>query len=233
MEKCNSYLFTILARGGSKRIPKKNIKPFLGKPIITYPLDLIENYKPKIPFHISTEDDEIILLLKGLGYEIEFKRPISLARDSTPTLDVIDFIVNQYQNKGKYFSHIINIPPTSVFCSPKIISDAITLSQENPSKVIITVKEFNVTIENSYYYENSTNELKPYSANLFLKNTQEFKKNVYDAGILAIIPVELLTSRNDPQMMSNAFVGLNIKTPVIDIDEKEDWVMAEKFYQSI
>ena len=64
MEKNLQYLFTVLARGGSKRIHRKNIKPFLGKPIITYPLSLIDKFKPKIPLHISSEDAEIISLVK-------------------------------------------------------------------------------------------------------------------------------------------------------------------------
>ena len=233
MKKDLNYLFTVLARGGSKRIPKKNIRDFLGKPIISYPLNLMDKFKSQIPLHISSEDDEIISLLKSIGYEIDFKRPSSLAKDSTPTLDVIKFIVDQYKKVGKEFSHIINIPPTSVFCTSKIIKEAIQLSKENPHKIIITVKEFNVPIENSYSYENTTKKLKPLITNCFLKNTQDFKKNVYDAGILAIIPIEILQFRNDSQIMADSFLGLKIKDPVVDIDEESDWLMAEKIYNLI
>lgn len=229
MKNNQNFLVTLLARGGSKRIPRKNIKLFLGKPIITYPLNLVKNFSRELPIHISTEDKEISEFVNSIGHKLDFMRPESLALDSTPALDVIDFIIKKYKEKGIEFTHVINIPPTSVFCTKKILNDSIKLSEKNQKKIIIPVKEFNVPIESSYLLNSQNNILSPYSIKNFTSNTQNFKKNVYDAGILAIIPTEILSHRNNNEIIADSLIGLKINDFVIDIDYEEEWLLAEKF----
>jgi CMP-N-acetylneuraminic acid synthetase len=155
-----------------------------------------------------------------------------LSGDLIPALDVINFIYEEYKKRGLNYSHIVNIPPTSVFCTKEIIEDAINLSRLNPKKIIIPVKEFNVPIDSSYYLDTKTNKLIPYSLENFSSNTQNFRRNVYDAGVLAIIPSELLSFRKNNKLISDSLLGLKINDQVIDIDDPQDWQIAENVYKA-
>ena len=233
MEKQPSFLITILARGGSKRIPRKNIKNFLNIPIINYPLNLVKEKFPNIPIHISSEDDEILEYVESIGNIVDFKRPKNLAEDTTPSLDVINYIYEEYKKRKKDFTHIINIPATSVFCTEKIIKDSINLSIDNPEKIVLPVKEFNVPLETSYKFNPNKKILYPMDIDKFSKNTQDFSKNVYDAGVLAIIPTRVLNKINNPKFIASNLIGLKIENLVIDIDNQNDWHLSEKIYKSL
>ena len=90
----NEVLFVIPARGGSKRLPKKNIKPLAGKPLICYSLDIARQLTDDGNICISTDSDDIISVVSDCGYHVPFKRPDELASDTATTNDVLVHAVN-------------------------------------------------------------------------------------------------------------------------------------------
>ena len=92
-------LAIIPARGGSKRIPNKNIRNFCGKPIISYILDAAKKSGLFNTIHVSTDSKQIIKVVENLGFKIDFVRPSDLADDYTPIMPVLKFVVEEYEKK--------------------------------------------------------------------------------------------------------------------------------------
>ena len=90
----------IPARGGSKRIQKKNIKNFCGKPIISYPIKAIIESKLFDKIHVSTDDKEVVEVVNKLGVDVDFYRPKSLSDDFTSIVPVVKYVVDRYKKKG-------------------------------------------------------------------------------------------------------------------------------------
>ena len=108
-------LAIIPARGGSKRIPRKNIKAFLGKPIIAYSIETALNSGLFDEVMVSTDDDEIAEIAQSYGAVIPFKRSFSNSDDFATTIDVILEVLNAYKAKGKVFDYGCCIYPTAPF----------------------------------------------------------------------------------------------------------------------
>ena len=125
-------LAIIPARGGSKRIPRKNIKEFLGKPIIGYPIEEAINSKIFDEIMVSTDDFEIAKIAKVFGASIPFMRSGTNANDFATTVDVLLEVINKYEMQGQEFDNICCIYPTAPFVSSKLLQMAfdklITLS---------------------------------------------------------------------------------------------------------
>ena len=99
-------LAIIPARGGSKRIPKKNIKDFCGNPMISYIIRSAEESRLFNKIHISSDSLEIINCVKKLGYEPDFKRPDNLSGDHTSIMEVLKFVVEKYKSLNQIFDEI-------------------------------------------------------------------------------------------------------------------------------
>ena len=99
-------LVVVPARGGSKRIPNKNIKDFCGKPIIYYSLKAASNSKLFSKIHISTDSKEIFDTAKIMGFEPDFMRPKSLSEDDTPLMPVMRFVADEYRKIGEIFDEV-------------------------------------------------------------------------------------------------------------------------------
>ena len=226
-------LGTILARGGSKRIHKKNIRLFNGRPIIFQAIDKLNELDHLSKIHISTEDDEIIKIVEEYGYKTEFKRPSELASDESGSIETINYIINKYNKLGENYTHILNLPATSVFTTNKHLKEGIEKSIEHPDKVIISVKEYNIPIENSYVLSNNLN-LIPYNKNSYLSRTQEFNRGVYDAGLFAIIPTKYIIDwpTNKLSYEENLMAYL-VNDFCLDIDNESDWEISEKYIKSM
>ena len=111
-------LAVIPARGGSKRIHKKNIKTFCGKPIISYSLEAAESSNLFDTIHVSTDCNEIAEVVTKLGYSIDFLRDPNLADDMTPIMPVLKWVISEYESRNIYFDEVVLLMP----CSPMIES---------------------------------------------------------------------------------------------------------------
>lgn len=141
------FLFLIPARGGSKGVPGKNIKPLGGKPLIYYTLDAICQVAPKTSICVSTDDPEIKKVVEDYGIEVPFLRPDELATDFSSSEEVIIHAVDYYKNIGISFKGVVLLQPTSPFRKGSDISSALDLFTEDID-LVVSVKE---TSANPYY----------------------------------------------------------------------------------
>lgn len=116
-------LAIIPARGGSKRIPRKNIKDFLGKPIITYSIEVALTSGLFDEVMVSTDDEEIAEVAKRYGAKVPFLRSPENANDFATLADVLIEVVDQYKNIGKTFKNICCILPTAPLTSHSRIKE--------------------------------------------------------------------------------------------------------------
>lgn len=129
--KLDDTLFLVPARGGSKRLPGKNIKLLGGRPLINYTIDIARELTSDQNICVSTDDPEIQETVTKMDLELPFARPASLAQDSTGMRDVILHALHFYQNRGKMYSRIILLQPTSPFRTKKHIHEAFELYEDS------------------------------------------------------------------------------------------------------
>lgn len=119
-------LAVITARGGSKRIPRKNIKDFLGKPIIAYSIEAAIMVEAFDEIMVSTDDLEIAELSKKYGAQVPFLRSEKTANDFATTEDVIMEVIEEYAKRGKHFDYVVCLYPTAPFVKPEWIKEGIS-----------------------------------------------------------------------------------------------------------
>jgi len=117
----------IPARGGSQRIKKKNIINFHGRPMISYPLAVAQESSLFDVIHVSTDDDEIANVVRGLGFDIPFMRPPSLADGNTPVLDALEWVIRKYEEQGLSFDTICLLMPASPLISTDDLKKGISM----------------------------------------------------------------------------------------------------------
>ncbi len=165
MEKVNDTLFIIPARGGSKGLPRKNILPLLGKPLILYTIDAALGITDKTNICVSTDDTEIINIVESYGISVPFIRPKELASDTSGSWDVIKHAIDYYQNVlHRKYSRICLLQPTSPLRTSSHIKEAFKLWQDDID-LIVSVKESEV---NPYY-------------NLFDETEDGYLKKAFDS----------------------------------------------------
>lgn len=141
-------LVVIPARGGSKGIPHKNIKPLNGKPLIYYTIDAARCIADDAHICVSTDDDSIIETVEQYGLRVPFKRPESLATDTAGTYEVLLHALGFYEEKGECFDAVILLQATSPFRTGNHIEEALKLYSDDLD-MVVSVKE---TDSNPYYF---------------------------------------------------------------------------------
>lgn len=139
-----NILIVIPARGGSKGVKNKNIKKLRGKPLIQYTFETIKNSKHNLDYAISTDSDNIIDVCKKFGANVYFKRPKSLAEDSTLTLPVVKHAIKKMEKiKNKSYEIIVLLQPTSPIRDVKKLDRAIKYLIEEQSTSVCSVANVN------------------------------------------------------------------------------------------
>ena len=164
-------LIIIPARGGSKGIPRKNIKPLLGKPLIGYSIEHAKKSKYMNKVVVSTEDEEIAEISKDYGAEVPFLRPEELARDDSPTSDAIIHALNWFEKRGEYFDIVVLLEPTSPLRKENDLDIAIELFIKNIDRADSLVSVGEVHLENPYIMKKIENG--------YVKPFIEIDENVY------------------------------------------------------
>lgn len=130
-------LFLIPARGGSKGIPRKNIKLLGGKPLIHYAIETaLQVAGDKADICVSTDDEEIISVAKRAGIEVPFKRPQELAGDHSGSYEVILHALDYYKNKGIHYDRVVLLQPTSPFRTATHVLEALKLYRPDCDMVV-------------------------------------------------------------------------------------------------
>jgi len=129
-------LVIIPARGGSKGIPHKNIKPLAGKPLIEYTIDVARSITTDENICVSTDDSEIIKVVENYGLNVPFVRPAELATDKAGTYGVLLHALDFYEKKGKEYDCIVLLQNTSPFRTTNHLKEALKLYNSNIGMVV-------------------------------------------------------------------------------------------------
>jgi CMP-N-acetylneuraminic acid synthetase len=146
----HNILGLIPARGGSKRLPRKNIRSFLGKPLVAWTIEQAKKSKCLKRVVVTTEDREIAEISKKEGADVPFLRPEELARDGSPTIDAVLHAVEWFESRGENFDVVALLEPTSPLRKNDDIDCAIKLFLENWNRADSLVSLGEVRLENPY-----------------------------------------------------------------------------------
>ena len=207
----------ITARGGSKRIPKKNIKEFCGKPIIAYSIKAAIDSKIFDEVMVSTDSKEIAEIAKKYGASVPFMRSEELSGDNATTDDTLLEVLNEYKTMGKEFTYMCCIYPTAPFVTPQKLKSAMTIMQEkNPEQIVRS----NYIDENGY-----AQYVFPESK---MTRSQDLDKWYHDAGQFYVYNVKKFFKCNGDCTEIIPFIVPEME--VQDIDNVSDWKIAEIKY---
>lgn len=222
MHKDKTFLAIIPARGGSKRLPRKNVLDLCGKPLIAWSIEagLKNNYIDKVV--VTSDDDEILDISKKCGAEI-IRRPDELASDTATTFDAIKHTID---NLEKY-DYIVLLQPTSPLRDEKHIDEAIELLKEKNADAIIGV----CVMDHSPLWSNTLDE--SLSMSNFLKEevlnkrSQDLDKYYRINGAIYICKTERLLDEKSFFIKDKIFAYIMDKKNSIDIDEEIDFEIAK------
>jgi len=223
-----TFLAIIPARGGSKRLPRKNLLDLCGKPLIAWSIEAALKSKYISKVIVSSDDEEILNIAKE--YKADFiKRPDELASDTATTFDALKHTL---ENVGKY-DYVVLLQPTSPLRSEKHIDEAIELLEEKSADAIISVCE----MEHSPLWSNILDENLDMSNFLrdevLNKRSQDLPKYYRLNGAIYICKTEKLLENKGFFIKENIFAFKMNKENSIDIDEEIDFIIAREIKQSI
>ena len=223
-------LAIIPARGGSKRIHKKNIKDFLGKPIIAYSIDLALSSGLFDEVIVSTEDDEISQIASLYGAKVPFKRSMKNSTDFATTFDVIEEVLLQYKQKGVEFDFVCCLYPCAPFITNLILKEAFWKLINQHYDIVFPIIKYSSPIQRALRIRD--NKVQFINPDFKHFRTQDFEKKYFDAGQFYFFKPSVLLNSNRIITENSGFIILN-KNQVEDIDELEDWEAAEFRYKYI
>lgn len=217
----------IPARGGSKRIPRKNIKDFCGKPIIAYSIQAALDSNLFDTVMVSTEDKEIAEIARKYGAEVPFLRSSKNADDNTGILDVLLEVIDSYSAKGQVYDEVCCVLATAPLITSNTLSSSNSILDEKSNAVIATVK-FNYPIQRSFNMKDSFLKMNwPENYNM---RSQDLEDMYHDAGQFYWIKSDVLIK--EKQIFTKRAVGYVISELLVqDIDTPEDWKIAEMKYK--
>jgi pseudaminic acid cytidylyltransferase len=224
-------LAIIPARGGSKRIPNKNIRDFCGQPMITHVLGAARASGLFTKVHVSTESESIRDVAAQFGFAPDFPRPAELADDHTPIMPVLRHAAQEYVKRGEDFDEVWLLMACAPLVDAKDLSSAATLFQQAGSEQpLLAVSEYPAPIEWAFS-RGENGALTPVQAGKFAVRSQDLEKRYFDAGSFAVFPASRVLESQGAGSDSG-FIGYVLpKGTAIDIDDEQDWQLAEAIYR--
>jgi pseudaminic acid cytidylyltransferase len=227
MKELNSIAI-ITARGGSKRIPRKNIKNFLGRPIIQYSIEAALKSGCFDEVMVSTDDQEIAEISKKLGAKVPFLRSAENANDHADTASVIREVLLKYRETGVDFTYCCCIYPTAPFITADKLRNARSIMHEKSPDCVLPVTSFSYTIWRGLKIE--AGKVKMIWPENYHARSQDLPPAYHDCGQFYFMKSESLLE----QMVLFPKFTIPMEFPeseVQDIDNEEDWKIAEIKYK--
>lgn len=221
-------LAIIPARGGSKRIPRKNIKAFLGKPIIAYSIEAALQSNLFDEVMVSTDDEEIAQIAKEYGATVPFLRSKNNANDFAVLADVVQEVVSKYKENNKNFDNICCILPTAPFVTSKKINEAYTTFIDNNFDSVFPVLEFSFPIQRSLKIE-ADKVAMVWSEHLNTRS-QDLESRYHDSGQFYWLKSTSFNN-NKKLFTDNSGAIIISELEAQDIDTETDWKLAEIKYK--
>ena len=220
----------ITARGGSKRIPKKNIKEFLGKPIIAYSIEAALNTGLFDEVMVSTDSEEIAEVAKKYGAKVPFFRSEKTSGDFATTNDVLLEVIDEYEKRGERFDYGVCVYPTAPFVTAEKIKDAMEKFIESKADSLIPVVAFSFPPKRAMVIRD---ERLVFEYPEFMDaRSQDLEKEYHDVGQFYCFNVESY-KKNKKLMLGNILPYVIDEMEVQDIDNESDRKIAEIKYQKL
>ena len=221
----------ITARGGSKRIPRKNIKDFLGKPILSYSIEAALKSNLFEEVMVSTDDDEIAEISKQYGARVPFKRSPQNSDDHATTADVLLEVINWYKdNEQREFDALCCLYPTTPFITPTILKNSLEKMNEGNFDSLFPIVEYPVPIQIALQ-RNPSGSVHLLNPDYALVRTQDMEHTYYDPGQFYWIKTPPFCAQKKVFFETSTGSFLISHLECQDIDNLNDWALAELKYK--
>lgn len=218
----------ITARGGSKRIPRKNVKEFCGRPIIEYSIEAALKSGIFDEVMVSTEDEEIAKIAEQTGAKVPFLRSAETANDYATTADVLREVLNGYEKQGQQFVHACCIYPTAPFVTADRLKEAREKLISDERDCVMPVTEFSFPPLRGMVFDEE--RLKYKWEEYALMRSQDLEKIYHDCGQFYYFDVKRF--KESGKLVTENTGGIVIsELEMQDIDNETDWKLAEMKYQ--
>jgi pseudaminic acid cytidylyltransferase len=224
-------LCVIPARGGSKRIPRKNIREFCGKPMIAWSIEAAQTSGCFDHIIVSTDDDEIAGVARQFSAEVPFIRPAELADDFAGTTPVIAHAVSWYQDRGKDIRAVCCLYATAPFVEPGDLRKGLELLRETPyGRFVFSATAYASPIQRALKINAVSGLAQMWQPDNFIKCSQDLEPAYHDAGQFYWgWPTAWLATAN---LFEASQLLLLPRWRVQDIDTEEDWIRAELMHKA-
>ena len=220
----------ITARGGSKRIPHKNIKGFLGKPILAYSIEAAVASNEFDEVMVSTDDEEIAKIAQQYGAKVPFYRSEKTSGDYATTNDVLLEVIEEYEKRGQTFDMGVCIYPTAPFVTADKIKNAIHTLENSDADTLIPVVQFSYPPKRSMVIRDG--KLIFAHPEFIDSRSQDLESEYHDVGQFYCFKIEAY-KKNKKLMLGNILPMVIDETEVQDIDNESDWKIAEIKYKAM
>lgn len=218
----------ITARGGSKRIPRKNIKPFLGKPIIAYSIEAAVASGLFDEVMVSTDDEEIAQIAKQYGAKVPFMRSEKTSNDFATTNDVLLEVLSEYEKRGEAFDAACCLYPTAPFVTAEKLRQAMEKLLASDADTLIPVVAFSYPTQRAMIIREG--KLVFEYPQYMTARSQDLTPHFHDVGQFYCLKVEAY-KRNRNLLRGDIIPFVVSELEVQDIDNQTDWEIAEIKYR--
>ena len=218
----------IPARGGSKRIPRKNIKDFFGKPLIAYSIQtaLESNLFEKVI--VTTDDEEISNIAKEYGAVVPFLRPKELANDFTATQPVIDNVLEYLKDSGEEYEYYCTIYATAPLLQSKYLIEGLEKLKNSDAINAFSATSMPFPIQRTFKIDNNE-RCEMFFPEHYMSRSQDLEEAYQDAGQFYWTK---LNEKSDEIMFGKDSIAIVLPRHLVqDIDTLEDWQRAEIMYR--
>jgi pseudaminic acid cytidylyltransferase len=223
-------LAVIPARGGSKRIPRKNVREFCGRPIIAWAIGAAERSGKFDRIVVSTDDEEIAAVAREWGAETPFVRPSELSDDRTPTVPVVAHAIRSCRDAGWNADYVCCVYPCAPFLMPSDLSAALRLVEQGGAEFAYPVTEYAHPTQRAMR-RLASGKMQFLDEKHELTRTQDLEKTFHDAGQFYWGKASAWLQQ---KRMHVDGVGMPVPNwRVVDIDTEEDWKRAEQVFKLI
>lgn len=198
MYKGKKILAIIPARGGSKGLPGKNIRPLLGKPLIGWSIEQAQQSKYIDEIFVSTDSQEIADVAESFGVKVPYLRPKELASDSAPSSGFVIHTITNFRNNGYKFDYILLLEPTSPSRKQDDIDTAIKLAVENPSKDgVVSLGEVHMEHPIIDKKISEDGSIEPYIEAHKVTQRQQLDKAYFPYGIIYLVKTDVFLEKKE------------------------------------
>lgn len=221
-----SSVAIIPARGGSRRIPRKNIRPFLGRPIISYVIDAVRACGAFAEIMVSTDDDEIAAIALEHGATLPFRRSAATSGDHATTLAVLREVISRYAGAGRSFDALCCVYPTAVLTRPETLLAGLGQLEARPDAgCVLPVVPYPHPVQRALIIrEGRLQMVQPDHAHT---RTQDLEPTYHDAGQWYWLRPAALRDPGFRLLGPDAVPVVVDALETHDIDTEQDWALAE------